>query len=63
MLLVFSLFMGSYSALAFKVDYLNGKIVDDHEGRKKAFENSDKFKGAIDRFNSTEIETDKLDKN
>ena len=48
--------MSSYSALAYKIDYLNGKIVDDHDGRSKAFENSDLFKKAIDRIKSTDKE-------
>ena len=48
--LLFSIFMSSYSALAYKIDYLNGKVVDDDEDRKKAFESSDRFKEAIKRF-------------
>ena len=56
MFLLCSLFMSSYSALAYKIDYLNGKIVDDHDGRSKAFENSDLFKKAIDRIKSTDKE-------
>ena len=42
--LLFSIFMSSYSALAYKIDYLNGKVVDDEKGRMKAFKSSDKFK-------------------
>ena len=45
--LLCSIFMSSYSALAYKIDYLNGKVVDDDGSRKKAFESSDRFKEAI----------------
>ena len=44
MILLCTLFMSSYSAIAYKIDFLNGRIVDDHEGKRKAFENSDRFK-------------------
>ena len=52
--LLFSIFMSSYSALAYKIDYLNGKVVDDDEGRKKAFESSDRFKEVIKRLKDSE---------
>ena len=56
MFLLCSLFMSSYSALAYKIDYLNGKVVDDHESKRKVFENTDRFKKAVDKINSTDTE-------
>ena len=41
--------------LAFRVDFLNGKIVDVSEGKKrKAFESSDRFKKTMEKLNTTE---------
>ena len=62
--LLCSLFMSSYSALAYKIDFLDGRIVEDDLGEKKAFENSERFKKAIDRINSNDTNaSSNLDKN
>ena len=56
--------MSSYSALAYKIDFLDGRIVEDNLGEKKAFENSDRFKKAIDRIKSNDTNANSnLDKN
>lgn len=45
--------MSYYSMLAFRVNFLNGKIVDDADSKKrKAFESSDRFKEAMEKFNN-----------
>lgn len=57
MFLVCQLFMGFYSALNFRVEFLNRKIVDGIHSKKLEFENSNQYKGMVDKFNSSNSET------
>ena len=60
--LVFSIFMSSYSAVAFQVDLLKNSILGNESNKVRAYKNSERYKYVVKKFKtkSTEETTETL---
>ena len=60
--LVFSIFMASYSSVAFQVDLLKNSILGNESNKVRAYKNSERYKYVVKKFKtkSTEETTETL---
>ena len=54
--LVFSIFMSSYSAMAFQVDLLKNSILGNESNKVRAYKNSERYKYVVKKFKTKSTE-------